>query len=132
MATDAAADLIRPVAGQLAAYNARDIDEFMRWWAPDCRYWAFPDTLLAEGAEAIRARHVERFRESNLHGRLLSRSVVGDLVIDHETVTRTFPEGDGEIDVVCLYRVGDGLIAEAWVKAGAPRLAEPGREAPAR
>jgi len=115
-------DVAEPVRRQLEAYNRRDIDDFMRWWADDARCFAFPDTLLADGAAAIRARHVERFREPDLHGRLLSRVVVGDLVVDHETVTRTFPEGRGEVDVVCLYEVVDGRIARAWFRMGERRL----------
>lgn len=86
-------DTALPVQQQLDAYNARDIEVFMPWWADDCRYYAFPDQLLAEGAAAIRARPVERFREPNLHGRLVGRSVVGNVVVDREVVTRTFPDG---------------------------------------
>ena len=107
---------------QLEAYNARDIDAFMPWWADDCLYYAFPDQLLASGKAAIRDRHVERFREQNLHGKLLNRMVMGNMVIDHETVTRTFPEGPGEIDVICIYEVQDGKIAKAWFKMGEKRL----------
>ena len=116
------ADPTHPVRMQLDAYNARDIDAFMMWWAEDCRYYAFPDTLLAEGTEAIRQRHIERFREPDLQGRLLHRLVVDNLVIDHETVRRTFPEGPGEVDVVCLYEVSEGKIAKAWFKIGEKRL----------
>mgnify|MGYP001766771774 CR=1 FL=1 len=122
-------DIARPVREQLAAYNARDIDAFMRWWAEDCEYFAFPSTLLARGAAAVRARHVERFREPDLHGRLLSRAVVGDLVVDHEIVTRTFPEGRGEVEVICLYEVADGLIVKAWFKIGTSRLSAPSASA---
>jgi len=115
-------DVVLPVERQLAAYNARDIEAFMAFWAEDCIYYAFPDTVLAEGAAAVRARHVERFKESNLHGRLLSRSVVGNIVVDHETVTRTFPDGPGEVDVLCIYEVERDKIAKAWFKLGQPRL----------
>lgn len=111
-----------PVRQQLEAYNARDIDAFMRWWAEDCQYYAFPDQLLAEGAAAVRARHVARFQEPDLHGRLLSRFHVGNVVVDHEVVTRTFREGPGEVDVVAIYEVADGTIAKAWFRMGAPRL----------
>ncbi|MCM2439403.1 SnoaL-like domain-containing protein [Agrobacterium vitis] len=107
---------------QLEAYNARDIESFMQWWAEDCRYYAFPDTLLANGTDAIRERHVERFQEPDLHGTLLHRLSVGNMVIDHETVRRTFPEGLGEIDVVCIYEVENGKIAKAWFKIGDKRL----------
>lgn len=111
-----------PVQMQLKAYNARDIDAFMLWWSEDCRYYAFPDTLLADGAQAIRRRHVERFREPDLQGRLLHRLTVGNLVIDHEMVRRSFPEGVGEVDVVCLYEIENGKIVKAWFKMGEKRL----------
>ncbi|GBQ85916.1 hypothetical protein AA13595_1761 [Gluconacetobacter johannae DSM 13595] len=115
-------DIARPVQKQLDAYNARDIDAFMRYWAEDCRYYEFPDRLLARGAAEIRARHMARFQEPNLHGRLVNRMVVADMVVDHETVTRTFPDGAGEIDVVAIYEVKNGVIARAWFKIGPPRL----------
>lgn len=110
-----------PVQQQLEAYNARDIDAFMRWWAEDCRYYAFPDQLLASGIDAVRERHVARFQEPNLHGRLVSRITVADVVVDQEVVTRTFPDGPGEVDVVAIYEVEDGKIAKAWFKIGPPR-----------
>lgn len=111
-----------PVREQLEAYNARDIDRFMRCWVDDALYYEFPDRLLASGTAAIRERHVTRFREPNLFGRLLTRLVVDDIVVDHETVTRGFPEGPGEVDVIAIYKVRDGKIAKGWFKLGAPRL----------
>ncbi|MCA3356737.1 MAG: nuclear transport factor 2 family protein [Roseomonas sp.] len=110
------------VQQQLEAYNARDIDAFMRWCAEDCSYYGFPDHLLAKGATEIRERHLLRFREPNLHGRLITRLSVGNLVIDQEVVTRTFPEGPGEIDVIAIYEVEGGKISKAWFKMGKPRL----------
>jgi putative hydrolase of HD superfamily len=114
-----------PVQKQLEAYNARDIDQFMLWWAEDCQYYAFPATLLAANAAEIRERHLERFKESNLHGNLLTRIVVGNVVVDHETVTRTFPTGRGEVDVICIYEVERGKIAKAWFKMSEPRVSFP-------
>ena len=107
---------------QLDAYNARDIDAFMRWWAEDCCYYGFPDQLLAKGTAEIRERHLVRFREPNLHGRLITRLSVDNLVIDQEVVTRTFPEGPGEVDVIAIYEVERGKISNAWFKMGKPRL----------
>jgi len=121
--TNASAGQIEfPVQKQLEAYNGREIDGFMTWWANDCQYLAFPSTLLADGAAEIRERHAERFKEANLHGVLLTRVVVGNVVVDHESVTRTFPEGPGEIDVLCIYEVEHGKIAKAWFKMGERRL----------
>lgn len=35
-------DVEFPVQKQLEAYNARDIEDFMQWWAHDCEYYEFP------------------------------------------------------------------------------------------
>jgi hypothetical protein len=111
-----------PVQQQLEAYNARDIEAFMRWWADDCEYYAFPSTLLARGAAQVRERHVARFVEPDLFGKLIHRAAVGNVVIDQERVTRTFPEGVGEVDVLAIYEIADGKIAKAWFKMGAPEM----------
>ncbi|CAB3877933.1 hypothetical protein LMG1864_03124 [Achromobacter ruhlandii] len=116
--SNAPADVVQR---QLDAYNARDIDAFMAAWADDCLYYAFPDTLLASGSAQIHQRHVERFQEPDLHGRLVSRIVNGDMVVDQEVVTRNFADGPGEIDVVAIYEVRDGRIAKAWFNLGQPR-----------
>lgn len=115
-------DAAYPVQMQLEAYNARDIDAFMRWWADDCQYYMFPDQRVAGNAAEIRERHMERFKEPNLNGRLLHRMVVGNMVVDHETVTRTFADGPGEVDVICIYEVAGDRITKAWFKIGESRL----------
>jgi putative hydrolase of HD superfamily len=118
-------DTAYPVHMQLKAYNARDIDAFMQWWADNCEYYAFPSTSLASGVAAIRERHVERFKEPDLSGKLLNRIVVGNVVVDHETVQRNFPEGRGEVDVICIYEIERGKISKAWFKMGERRLHQP-------
>jgi hypothetical protein len=115
-------DVEFPVQKQLEAYNARDIEDFMQWWAYDCEYYEFPSRLLASGTSEIRERHVARFSETNLYGKLVKRISVGNMVVDQEVVTRTFPEGPGEIDVIAIYEVENGKIAKAWFKMGTPRL----------
>lgn len=111
-----------PVQRQLAAYNARDIDSFMRWWDGDCQYYEFPSRLLASGADEIRQRHIARFEEPNLYGTLVNRIAVANVVVDHETVTRTFPEGQSEVEVIAIYEIEGGKIAKAWFKMGKPKL----------
>lgn len=106
------------VQKQLAAYNARDIDLFMTYWADDALYYEFPDTLLASGVAAIRERHLVRFEEPNLFGRLMSRTVLNNKVVDIEVVSRTFPEGTGHIDAVCIYELAGGKITKAWFVMG--------------
>ncbi|MDV6331780.1 nuclear transport factor 2 family protein [Asticcacaulis sp. 201] len=111
-----------PVKAQLEAYNAKDIDAFMACWAPDAEIYAHPDTLLAKGHVGIRDRHLLRFQEPDLHARLVSRLILGETVVDTEIVTRNFPDGLGEIDVVGIYDVADGLIRKAWFIMGVPRF----------
>jgi hypothetical protein len=111
-----------PVQKQLEAYNARDVEAFMQYWSDDAQYYAFPARLLASGLAEIRERHIARFREPNLFGRLITRIVVGNMVVDQETVTRTFPDGPGEVDVIAIYEIENGKIAKAWFKMGPARL----------
>jgi hypothetical protein len=111
-----------PVQKQLEAYNARDIAAFMACWSDNAQYYEFPDRLLASGAAAIRDRHIARFKEPMLFGKLIKRIAVGNMVVDQETVTRNFPEGQGEVDVIAIYEVEGGKITRAWFKMGTPRL----------
>ena len=110
------------VARRLDAYNARDIDAFMGTWHEDAQYFAHPSDLLASGAAAIRARHVIRFQDPILFGRLIGRFSVGGLVVDRGVVTRSFTEGRGRVDVIAIYEVDDGMIVCAWFKQGTPIL----------
>jgi hypothetical protein len=110
------------VQRQLDAYNARDIDALLATYAPDARQYEHPGKLLATGAAEMRARMAVRFQEPNLHARLLQRIVMGNIVIDHEEVTRTFPEGTGRVDMVAIYEVVDGKIQSASVQVSNKRL----------
>jgi hypothetical protein len=92
------------VQRQLDAYNARNIEALMATYSDDAQQFEYPTTLLASGAEQVRERTAGRFRESNLHARLIKRIVMGQVVIDHEEVTRTFPEGTGKIELVTYTR----------------------------
>jgi hypothetical protein len=120
MTAFAAPELI--VQRQLDAYNARDIDALLATYAPDARQFEHPGTLLATGAAEMRARMALRLDEPDLHARLRQRVVMGNIVIDHEEVTRTFPEGKGRIDVVAIYEVIDGKIQSASVQVSNKRL----------
>jgi hypothetical protein len=115
-------DVEFPVQKQLDAYNARDIDAFLQWWSDDCQHYEFPTRPIATGRAEMRPRYIARFQEPNLFGKLVKRIVVDNVVIDQELVTRTFPDGPGEIDVIAIYEVADGKITKAWFKMGQPRL----------
>lgn len=96
----------------------------MAYWAPDVEVYAWPDTLLALEAEAIRTRHVERFKEPDLFARLISRVGLGGLVIDREVVTRNFPEGRGTLDIIGIYELEGDKIKRAWFRQGTLRLTD--------
>ena len=104
---------------QLDAYNAHDLDALMATYADDARQFEHPDKLLAAGSAQIRERFSARFQEPNLHAQLVKRIVSGNFVIDHEQVTRTFPEGVGKVELVAIYEVQDSKIARAWFILGA-------------
>jgi hypothetical protein len=110
------------VQRQLDAYNARNIEALMATYSDDAQQFEYPATLLASGAEQVRERTAGRFRESNLHARLIKRIVMGQVVIDHEEVTRTFPEGTGKIELVAIYEVRHGRIATARFISGTKTL----------
>lgn len=110
------------VQRQLDAYNARDLDALLATYAPDARQYALPATLLAAGHAEMRPRFAARFQEPDLHAHLLQRAVMGNIVIDHETVTRNFPEGRGRVDLVAIYEVVDGLIRSQTVQVSNQRL----------
>ena len=107
------------VQRQLDAYNARDLDALVAVYADDAQLFEHPSTLLAAGSAALRERLAPRLREPNLHARLLQRSVMGAVVIDHEQITRNFPEGPGTLEMVMIYEVRGGRIATAWSIPGA-------------
>ena len=110
------------VQRQLDAYNARDIDAVMATYADNVEHFEFPSTLVASSAAEVRERLMVRLQEPNLNARLLGRTALGNLVIDHERVTRDFPEGLGTNELIAMYEVQGEKITRAWFKFGEKRL----------
>jgi len=110
------------VQRQLDAFNARDIDALLAVYADDAQLFEHPSKLVAQGSAELRERFTARFQEPNLRAALLQRIVAGAMIIDHEKVTRTFPEGAGQIELVMIYEVKEGRIAKAWTIAGARKI----------
>lgn len=110
------------VQAQLDAYNAKDIEALLGAYAPDAEQYQLHGALLARGHEDLRARYLARFEEPALHARLVSRISMENVVIDHEVITRNFPEGVGTVEMVCVYEVGDGRIKKASFAAGKTML----------
>ena len=116
-------DAIAVIQAQLDAFNARDIDGLMATYAPDAEQYQLHGSLLARCHEQMRARYLARFDEPDLHARLLSRTVMDNVVVEFEIITRNFPNGVGTLEMLCIYEVADGLIRKASFAAGRTTMA---------
>jgi uncharacterized protein (TIGR02246 family) len=105
-----------------AAYNAHDLEGVMSFFTPDSEFMQFPDKIVAKGTEEIRKRYAARLAEPNLHAAVTNRITVGDKVIDHERIVRTFPEGPGVWNIVTIIEVQNGHIARFWFIDGGKTL----------
>jgi uncharacterized protein (TIGR02246 family) len=97
------------VQAQVEAYNAQDINAFCAWYAADCVIADLNGAVTQRGAQDIRARYAAMFAqypENRAH--IVSRMVLGDVVIDHERVDRS---ADLRLEAIAIYTVRNGLIA---------------------
>jgi imidazolonepropionase-like amidohydrolase len=102
------------VQGQVEAYNARDIEAFLSFYADDVVVRRLPSGEVSyDGKEAMSLRYASRFAENpELHCTITQRVVHGDWVVDHELVTGV--EGRPRVRAVATYEVRGGLIQNVW------------------
>ena len=100
------------MTANLAAYNARDLEAFLASFDPDVEMHDLRSGAVSRGVDDVRARYSALFASSPaLHSRILHRSVLGDLVHDHELITgRT----GGDAEFLITYEVRDGRIRRVW------------------
>jgi len=100
---------------QIAAYNRRDLEEFVACYALGATIVQPDGSLLASGHDEIRTRYGELFGLSpDLRAEIRNRIEVGSVVIDEELVTGfCLPGMPSEIHAAVVYRVADDLIQEA-------------------
>lgn len=96
------------VDAQLAAYNQRDLEKFLSFYADDAVLARHPDQVTQTGKAEMRARYERRFSNPNVRAEVLERVVFDRFVIDHERVTA--PPAKGEIEAVAVYEIRDGKI----------------------
>ncbi|SFB36249.1 hypothetical protein SAMN04515620_15124 [Collimonas sp. OK607] len=120
-----AASPLSIVQAQLDAYNAKDIDALLMTYATDAEQYLLHGEMLARGHEQMRARFLARFTEPDLHAALVSRTIMENVVIDHEIVTRNLPEGVGSVEMLCIYEIANGRIQKASFAIGKPKLNTP-------
>ncbi len=111
----------RIVQAQLDAYNARDLEAWLETYSEDAQQYLLHTGELATGRDAIRKRMEERFRDPELHANLIHRITMENIVVDHELVARTFPDGLGLVEMVCIYEVSHDKIVKATFAIGQAR-----------
>jgi hypothetical protein len=101
------------VQEQLEAYNARDLERFVATYADGITIYRLPSLEPAVSGKAQLAEvYRARFASPNLHATIVNRIVLGNKVIDHESVVGIRP--DGPFEAVAAYEVADGLIHRVW------------------
>jgi hypothetical protein len=101
---------------QLDAYNKKDIVGWLATYADDAIQFTIEGVVLADGKDQIKANILTRFQEPNLYAQLIERKTYEDVVIDHELITRDFPEGRGTVEMLCIYLIKDSLIIRGTFK----------------
>ncbi len=116
--TEARRDSMERVAralaqAQLDAYNARDIEAFVKPYADSVKVHGFPNQVYYQGVAKMHADYKDMFEKTpNLHCELLGRIAIGNYIIDRERVT--FAKDRPALHAVAIYRVVGGKIAEVW------------------
>jgi len=97
------------VQAQVDAFNARDLERFLSFYADDARILDYPDQVLASGKDAMRDRYRKLFQPAEqLHATIQHRTVFDRFVIDQERVTGL---PDGKVtDAVAIYETKGGRI----------------------
>ncbi len=111
------------VQAQLEAYNAHDIRAFMATYENDAEIYEYPAKLLMKGTSQIEDFYAnKRFNDARLHGTIAKRIVMGDVVVDHEQIAITFPEGPGRFEAIAIYEVQAGKIHKVTLIRGKKSL----------
>ena len=97
------------VQAQLDAYNAQDLDAFCACFAPDCVVADLNGAVTQRGIDEIRERYAALFAlHPQNRARIANRAAVGDVVIDHEQISRSPGQS---FEALAIYTVKNGLIA---------------------
>jgi hypothetical protein len=102
---------------QLDAYNARDLERFVREYTPDVVVYRLPDPNPSlVGRDALAAHYRDnRFNLPDLHARLVKRMVFGNKVIDQEVIVGV---PGAPLDAAAIYEVTPKGISKVWFLSG--------------
>ncbi|MFC3031407.1 nuclear transport factor 2 family protein [Pseudoalteromonas fenneropenaei] len=107
---------VQVIQRQLDAYNNKDLVALLNCYAEHSQLFNVEGEVLAKDKAHIAQNLAARFQEPDLYAELLERRVFDNVVIDHERITRNFPEGRGTIDMLCIYVVEKQLIVRGTFK----------------
>lgn len=102
-----------PVAKQFDAYNRHDLAAFVACFAEDFQSYRMPALQPSlQGLQALGAFYAEhRFNNPELRAELISRTVLGNLVFDHERIHGIQPS---PVENMAVFEVENALIKTAW------------------
>lgn len=98
---------------QLDAYNRRDLEAFLLPYDDSVAVYSFPNQLQYRGKAQMRQVYGEMFQTlPDLHCTLVNRMVMGNTVIDQESVV--FRKGEKPLKAIAIYKVKAGKIVEVY------------------
>ena len=102
-----------PVQAQFEAYNAHDIEAFMSCFSEDFKGYRMPsESPSTTGKESLREFYVNnRFNNPKRKAELISRTIMGNKVFDHEFIHGL---SDEPLESVAVFEIKDNLISTAW------------------
>lgn len=104
------------VQKQLETYNNRDIDGFMSTMDKNVTFHNFSDgKLTMKGFDTCKTYYSALFQNSpKLHSTILTRTLLGDKVIDHESITGR-NGNEAVLELVLIYEVANEKIVKVTV-----------------
>ncbi|WP_433635919.1 nuclear transport factor 2 family protein [Kluyvera georgiana] len=101
------------VKAQFEAYNAHDIDGFISCFSDEFKGYRMPtETPSTIGKASLREFYVNnRFNNPQLRAKLISRTVLGNKVFDHELIYGLSPN---PLESVAVFEVKNERITTAW------------------
>jgi len=100
----------------IKAYNARNIEAFIKMYDENVEFYAFPNELLFKGKEKLIARYGIMFKKLKcIKSSPIKRIVYGNIVIDHElseTCSTDAKVVDKRSELVSSYEIENGKITK--------------------
>lgn len=97
------------VARQVEAYNARDLEGFLKFYAEDIDLINFPSSSLLKGKVAMRERYAKLFSNSpHLCCAVSWKRTFKNIVTYNEQITGS--NGDDEYECIAIYEIENDLI----------------------